>query len=463
MQLRLRLKHVFFSLLAVAIAAADTTVPVFADEDPPEYVDQWATGSAPWGLAVAANGDTYVAEWTANRVVVYESDGDYVGQLGSGFNHPTHIAFDSDGNIYVADTDNHRIVKYNSSHEYITAWGSEGSADGQFEGPYGIAVDSNDNIYVADGSNHRIQKFTSGGDFILKWGSEGSTHGQFDLPIDLAIDMDSGNVYIVDRNNSRIEKYVYDSENEEYDYVHTWGTAGSDDGEFSMPWSICIDADGFVYIADRLNHRIQKFNASGVFQTKWGSYGSGDSQFDDPFGVAVDTEGTVYVADNGNGRVQVFAFLSAVEVDLSLKAGWNMVSVPVVADNMSAGAVFPGVDAVYRWDPGSKSYTVPATIEPEVGYWVAVSSDRTISVTGEPLTEWTSGISTGWNMIGSVHGGSVSFSTPDDDPDGSVEGFVYWWDPTTKSYVYGTTVETGKGYWAACTAPCDLTVGPPPT
>ena len=150
-----------------------------------------------------------------------------------------------------------------------------------------------------------------------------------------------------------------------------------------------------------------------------------------------------------------------VTVDLDLKTGWNMVSVPVVTGDMSTGEIFPGVDAVYTWDPGAKSYSVPSEIEPALGYWVAVSSDQILSIEGIPMTDWTDAISTGWNMIGSVHGGSVSFSDPDDDPDGSCEGFVYSWDPTTKSYVYGTTVETGKGYWAACTSSCDLTVGPP--
>jgi hypothetical protein len=161
-----------------------------------------------------------------------------------------------------------------------------------------------------------------------------------------------------------------------------------------------------------------------------------------------------------DGEVEDYGVEAWEETDIDLETGWNMVSVPITAPDMSTGAIFPGVDAVYTWDPGSKSYTVPTTIESEKGYWVAVSTGKTITVTGVPVTEWTDSLSTGWNMIGSVHGGTVAFSSPDDDPDGSCEGFCYCWNCSTKCYDYGTSIETGKGYWAACTAACDLTVGP---
>jgi hypothetical protein len=65
----------------------------------------------------------------------------------------------------------------------------------------------------------------------------------------------------------------------------------------------------------------------------------------------------------------------------------------------------------------------------------------------------------GWNMIGSVSG-TVNFTQPDDYPDGSVMAFTYWWDPASKSYVYGTTIEYGKGYWVAAIRDCTLTLTP---
>ena len=56
---------------------------------------------------------------------------------------------------------------------------------------------------------------------------------------------------------------------------------------------------GNVYVADYVNHRIQKFTSDGAFITKWGSDGSGNGQFDRPLGIATDAAGNVYVADTG--------------------------------------------------------------------------------------------------------------------------------------------------------------------
>ncbi|HOL09915.1 MAG TPA: SBBP repeat-containing protein, partial [Bacillota bacterium] len=67
-----------------------------------------------------------------------------------------------------------------------------------------------------------------------------------------------------------------------------------------------MDSSDNIYVVDLNNHRIQKFNASGEFLTKWGSFGTGDGQFDFPYGVAVDSSGNVYVADTGNHRIQKF-------------------------------------------------------------------------------------------------------------------------------------------------------------
>jgi hypothetical protein len=88
--------------------------------------------------------------------------------------------------------------------------------------------------------------------------------------------------------------------------VRAWGTSGTD-GQFDVPAAVATDASGHVYVADVLNSRIQKFDASGTFVTKWGTPGTLDGQFDSPSGVATDASGYVYVADSSNSRVQKFA------------------------------------------------------------------------------------------------------------------------------------------------------------
>jgi len=97
-----------------------------------------------------------------------------------------------------------------------------------------------------------------------------------------------------------------DSTQEVYEYVMQWGTTGSDTGQFNGAGGMCIDDSGFIYVCDRWNNRIQKFDLNGHFILKWGSLGSGQGQFNEPYDIARDHSGFVYVNDNGNGRIQKF-------------------------------------------------------------------------------------------------------------------------------------------------------------
>src|SRR3990167_8602100 len=66
-------------------------------------------------------------------------------------------------------------------------------------------------------------------------------------------------------------------------------------------------SSGNVYVTDRHNNRVQKFSSDGTFITMWGSYGSEDGQFNYPGGVVVDASGNVYVTDYHNNRIQKFS------------------------------------------------------------------------------------------------------------------------------------------------------------
>ena len=188
--------------------------------------------------------------------------------------------------------------------EFVTKWGSQGSGNGQFNSPNGIAVDSSGNVYVADGGNNRIQKFDSDGRLILKWGSAGSRirfgNGQFAFPVGVAVSP-RGNVFVAG-GHWWIQKF--DSWGR---FILKWGSFGTGDGQFNdLAHAVAVDRWGAVYVADTKNHRIQKFNSLGRFILKWGSKGSGDGEFKHPLDVAVDSSGNVYVADFLNKRIQKF-------------------------------------------------------------------------------------------------------------------------------------------------------------
>ena len=449
-----------FSALLLIVGFA---VPVLAAEDPPTFLMQWGgygSGAGevnmPYGVAVDPCGNVYVADWLNDRIQKFNRNGVFMtkwGSSGSGngeFQRPMGVAVDSDGNIYVADTSNDRVQKFDGDGGYLTQWGSQGSGDGQFSVPAGVAVDADGNVYVADTFNDRVQKFDSDGVFQTKWGT-----GSNSLPYGVAADLD-GNVYVCLCG-------FFTCSVQKYDNVGvlgmTLGTVGSGDGQFLAPLGVAVDADGNVYVADDANRRIQKFDSLGVFQTKWSTAVAGDAQSSAPFGVAVAPDGAIYVTDRANDSIKKYGY--SVTFDIDLTVGWNMVSVPGDPADPSVSAAFPGVDAVYTWDPVSKSYKTPDTIEPGYGYWVAVSTGRTIAIEGLPVNGWSHVVLPGWNMIGSVCGGSCSFGNPSEVSGDHVESFVYCWDPVSKSYQYGTDICPCKGYWAAATDSCVLTVGPP--
>lgn len=97
-----------------------------------------------------------------------------------------------------------------------------------------------------------------------------------------------------------------DSTQEVYEYVMQWGTTGSDTGQFNGASGMCIDDSGYIYVCDRWNHRIQKFDRNGNFILTWGRYGTGQGEFDEPTVLAADHSGYIYVHDLRNGRVQKF-------------------------------------------------------------------------------------------------------------------------------------------------------------
>src|SRR5256885_15249334 len=80
------------------------------------------------------------------------------------------------------------VVARAQAPTFITAWGTYGSGNGQLYNPYDVAVDASGNVYVVDTNNHRIQKFTSNGAYLSKWGTLGSGSGQFHTPSGVAVD-----------------------------------------------------------------------------------------------------------------------------------------------------------------------------------------------------------------------------------------------------------------------------------
>ncbi|MBI2448607.1 SMP-30/gluconolactonase/LRE family protein [Candidatus Microgenomates bacterium] len=196
-----------------------------------------------------------------------------------------------------------------ATQTFVLKWGITGSGNGQFSTPRDLDTDTNGNVYVVDQDNDRVQKFDADGNWLASFGP--AIVGTIDLwtPEGVCVSPNSGTIAITDRDNSRVVLLDYFG-----NYLREFGGSGDSDGEFYEPRGCVWDKDDNIYVADSspqvgdsLHHRVQKFDIQGQFlNVKWGQKGSVDGQFSGPIGIIIDQWGYVYVADSGNHRVQKF-------------------------------------------------------------------------------------------------------------------------------------------------------------
>ena len=264
--------------------------------------------NGPYCIAINSDSELIVSEYDSHKISVYTRRGDKKHEFGSEgegkgeFKHPKGVAVDkSDGCIFVADNDNHRIQKFTRDGHFMELVGGPmcGSGPMQFNYPRVLKL-YNNKLYVCDSCNNRIQVFDTELNYITSIGDgEGSGPGQFNRPCDVSFD-DSSMLHVADRYNDRIQVLDQDGK-----YVREYGQRGSDLRQLQWPAFIHVDHD-YVYVSEHFNHCVSVFTTSGRFVRTIGRYGSGPVELDGPRGVVVDTDGFVYVCDFDNNRVQIF-------------------------------------------------------------------------------------------------------------------------------------------------------------
>ncbi|CAF3239996.1 unnamed protein product, partial [Rotaria socialis] len=175
-----------------------------------------------WGLAMDEQRYLYVSDWKKDEVRRYQL-GDKNGILvaggngkGGGLNQlksPHYLFVDRDHSVYVSDRNNHRVMKWvEGAQEGIVVAGGQGQGNAltQLCYPLGIFVDTLGTIYVADSSNHRVMRWTQGdkkhGTIIVGGNGQGAGANQFNYPDGLSFDR-HGNLYVVDNENNRVQRF----------------------------------------------------------------------------------------------------------------------------------------------------------------------------------------------------------------------------------------------------------------
>ena len=276
------------------------TITVYPDPTQLGHPVRVMTGlKKPYSIAFNSHEEMIVSECGGHRISIFDIRVQRIRTFGSRGNRPEHmesprgIAIDDTDNIYVSS--NHKLQKFTSSGELIKCVGQWGSKEGEFVDPRGVTL-YNNHIYVCDCDNYRLQVFDLDLNFIRSIGSCGKGR---DSPFDIKFDS-TGNMYIADYWNNRVQ--VLDSSGH---FIRLFGQEG--EGRLIGPASVFItDHDQYVYVSDNMKHHIVVYTSSGQYVTSFGVYGQKEGQFSSPFSITSCTDGYIYVSDYLNNRVQIF-------------------------------------------------------------------------------------------------------------------------------------------------------------
>jgi DNA-binding beta-propeller fold protein YncE len=276
---------------------------------PHQVVRDWAQLPAGWnfgetsGVAVDRNDNVWVFNRGPHPVIEFDNSGKFLrawSEVPVTAAHGIKVA--PDGNVWLVDVKGHQLFEFTPEGRLRMAIGNVGKRPGTNETPYAfneptaISFLPNGDFYVSDGyQNSRVLKYNREGIFQFQWGSKGKGDGEFDLVHDVAIDK-KGLVYVADRLNERIQ--IFDANGK---FITKWTGIGS-------AWGLAYAArEDALYMCDGVNNRIIKLDMNGRILGTLSEFGKVEGKLDFPHHLAIDSTGALYVAEIKNWRVQKFA------------------------------------------------------------------------------------------------------------------------------------------------------------
>lgn len=222
----------------------------------PEY-----QAGKPIGLTVHPDGRLFVADTHYSRVVIFDRDGQQLGDFGSFGDGPgqfrlvTDVVVDREGFIYVGEYGgNDRISKWSADLTFIKHIADQPIAGVRLSRPAGLVIDEQQTLWVADACNHRVLHLSLDGELLDPViGGVGQAAGKLRWPYDINICLD-GSLLVSEYGNNRLQFFSRDGRS-----LQTWGSHGRRLGELYSPWGAVEGPTGSVYVLDSLNHRVQIF------------------------------------------------------------------------------------------------------------------------------------------------------------------------------------------------------------
>jgi tripartite motif-containing protein 71 len=170
----------------------------------------------PTAVATDAAGNVYVADSENNRVQKFTAGGAFLKAWGSSWDsggmasgemiQPYGIVVDRAGVVFVSEYGGSRVQMFDTEGAFLGQIGSPGNNAGQFDGGEGVVTDADGHLYACDTGHDRVMKFATAGAFLTQWGTEGTGNGQFRTPSDVVIDQ-AGNILVVEWDGDRVQVF----------------------------------------------------------------------------------------------------------------------------------------------------------------------------------------------------------------------------------------------------------------
>jgi DNA-binding beta-propeller fold protein YncE len=254
------------------------------------------TMTQPYGIAVGPDRRVYVADSVGGVIHVYNVERKDYSTIKVDAASLIGIAVVGQ-RIFVTDSVSGTLLCLDGKGH--VQW-SRGPRDG-FVRPTGIAA-SADLLYVVDTLQNRVVMVGLNGTVLGSFGTRGSDPGQFNFPTNIARTPD-GRLLVTDTLNFRVQ--VFDRNGKA---LSTFGRLGDGPGDFDKPKGVAVDSGGHVYVVEGLNDVVQIFDTDGRLLLAFGGSGAGPGELWLPSGIAIVND-VVYVADAANRRVQMYEYV----------------------------------------------------------------------------------------------------------------------------------------------------------
>jgi hypothetical protein len=261
-------------------------------------------GSQPYKIFVNTNNTLYVTAQNPSQVLAWsEGINTVTRNISVGSNGPYGLFVASNGDIYVDNgAVNHRVDRWAwNATRSVTVMNVTGRCQSLF-------IDISDTIYCSNDGAHKVIKLSlnSGSNTAIIAagnGTAGSASNMLYYPNGIYVDLQF-NLYVADYSNSRIQFFELNQLNGST----LAGNGASGTVALNGPSDVVLDADGYLFIADRNNYRIIGSGPNGFRCVAGctGTSGSASNQLYHPYSLSFDSYGNLYIVDIGNSRIQKF-------------------------------------------------------------------------------------------------------------------------------------------------------------